>query len=344
MLNWWGILTSQTGLDGRTNATPDTGHNAFTTEFIPRPMTTVGVIGLGRMGHRMGGRLLEAEFGVVGYDLREAALERLEAAGGERAISAADVARRVDLVLTSLPTPDAVEDAFCGDDGLLAAGVEDLTVLETSTSPPETTRALAEVAAEEGLRVVDAPVSGGTEGAERGTLSFMVGAEESELGALGVEVLDVLGGETYYLGDLGAGHATKLVNNVLSSGHRVLAMEAMGLGTAYGVDPESLFEVITDSSGSSNQFEKRVPRVLNRNFEPGFALDLSKKDVRLALQLSDEIDYPMAVTSQVLQHYKEASAKGWGEEDASAVVKVFEENAGKRVESEREMDETFEGY
>ncbi len=307
-------------------------------------MSSVGVIGLGRMGSRMSERLLEANFEVIGYDIREAAVDRLESAGGAGAGSIADVAESAEVLVTSLPTPDVVEDVFCGDEGLLTIDASDLTVLETSTSTPETTRALAEVASEEGIRVIDAPVSGGTEGARAGTLTMMVGAMGSDLSTATADVLDTLGKDVYYLETVGSGHATKLVNNVLSAGNRALAMEGMALGAAHGVDIEALFEVISNASGSSNQFEKRMPRVLNRNFEAGFTVDLSKKDVGLALRTADEIDYPMAITSLVHESYKEASAKGYGEEDACAVVKVFEENAGTPVESVTEVDETFEGY
>lgn len=307
-------------------------------------MSSVGVIGLGRMGSRMSDNLLESGIDVFGYDIREEAVERLVKVGGEDAGSIAGVAETADLVVTSLPTPDIVEDVFCGDEGLLTADTTGITVLETSTSTPETTRALAEVASEEGIRVVDAPVSGGTEGARSGTLTLMVGASESDLNPATVEALNTLGEKVYYLETVRAGHATKLVNNVLSAGNRALAMEGMALGAAHGVDLEALFDVISNASGSSNQFEKRMPRVLNRNFEAGFTVDLSKKDVGLALETSDEIDYPMGITSLVHEYYKEASANGYGEEDACAVVKVFEENAGALVESTTEIDEAFEGY
>ena len=306
-------------------------------------MSTVGVVGLGRMGSRMSARLLERGFDVLGYDVRDEPIEQLRAVGGTGAISAAAVAEGSDIVLTSLPNPGIVEDVFCADDGLLAADCGGRTVLESSTSTPETTRALADVGAEEGFQVVDAPVSGGTSGARNGTLTLMVGADEAALDALAVEVLHSLGSNVFYLGETGAGHTTKLVNNVLTTGHRVLAMEAMALGTAHGVDPRQLFEVISASSGSSNQFEKRIPRVLNRNFEPTFTVDLSRKDLRLALQAADEIDYPMSVASLVHAFYTEASAKGYGEEDACAVVKVFEENADVLVEASG-VDETYEGY
>lgn len=307
-------------------------------------MSTVGVIGLGRMGRRMGERLLETDDEILGYDVRDEAVADFESAGGTRADSPADVANGADVIVTSLPTPEIVEDVFCADDGILAGASEGLTVLDTTTSVPETTRALADVAREEGVRLVDAAVSGGTGRARKGTLTFMVGAEQGDLPPDAAAVLDALSQNAYFLGAVGTGHTTKLVNNVLSAGHRVLAMEAMALGTAHGVEPETLFEVVTNASGSSNQFEKRMPRVLNRNFEPGFTVDLSKKDVRLALQTSNEIDFPMMATSLVHDIYKEASAQGYGDEDACAIVKVIEENAGVEVASSVEMDEDYAGY
>jgi 3-hydroxyisobutyrate dehydrogenase-like beta-hydroxyacid dehydrogenase len=296
------------------------------------------------MGIRMSKQLLDADFDVVGHDIRDAAVERLERAGGRGVPSPAAVATSADVVVTSLPTPDVVADVFTDEDGLFAGGNEGLTMLETSTSVPETTRTLAEVASEEGMQVVDAPVSGGTEGARDGTLALMVGATESALDPIAIDVLSTIGEQTYYLGDVGTGHATKLANNVLFSGHLVLAMEAMALGAAHGVDAEMLFEVISNSSGTSGQFEKRVPRVLNRNFEPGFTVDLTKKDVRLASRTADEIDHPMALTSLVHELYKEASASGHGEADAGAIAKIIEAHADVSLESAIEMDETFEGY
>ncbi len=307
-------------------------------------MSSVGLVGLGRMGSRMSKRLLESGYDVVGYDIRDEAVEELERAGGLGADSAATVAEDTGIVVTSLPTPEIVEQVFCDDNGLLSADANDVTVLETSTSTPETTRTLAEVAEAERIHVVDAPVSGGTEGAQSGALTFMVGASKADLDSSAVDVLEALGRNVYFLDRVGAGHATKLVNNVLSAGNRALAMEAMALGTAQGVEPEALFEVISNASGSSNQFEKRIPRVLNRNFEPGFTVDLSRKDVKLALEAGNSIDYPMMLTSLVHEYYKETCAAGYGKEDASALVKVFEENAKVRIEARSEVDETFEGY
>jgi 3-hydroxyisobutyrate dehydrogenase-like beta-hydroxyacid dehydrogenase len=292
----------------------------------------------------MAENLLESEFNVIGYDIRGEPIERLRELGGEGTSAIKDVVRDVDLLLTSLPNPDAVEDVFCSDGGVLKTASDGLTVIEMSTSRPELTRAIADVGQEEGIQIVDAPVSGGTSGARTGSLTLMIGAKEGKLDQEVEAVLDTLGSRRFYLGAVGTGHTTKLVNNILTAGHRILAMEALTLGVAQGVSPENLYEVITNASGSSNQFEKRVPRVLNRNFEPTFTVDLTMKDVELALESADDIVYPMTVTSLVHELHKEASSKGYGDEDACAVIKIFEENIDTKVEAESEVDESYEGY
>lgn len=307
-------------------------------------MTDVGVIGLGRMGSRMAETLIESGFNVIGYDVRTEPVERLHELGGKGAAGIGDAVRDVDVVVTSLPDPDVVEDVFCSGGGILETARDGLTVIEMSTSRPETTRALADISREEGIQIVDAPVSGGTSGARTGSLALIIGAEKGDLNKATEAVLDTLGSKKFYLGSVGAGHTAKLVNNVLTAGHRILAMEALALGVAQGVDPEQLYEVVTNASGSSNQFEKRVPRVLNRNFEPTFTVDLTMKDVALALQTADKIPYPMSVTSLVHELHKEASSKGYGDEDACAVVKIFEENIGMKIEAESKIDESYSGY
>ena len=306
-------------------------------------MQTIGVIGLGRMGGSMARCLLETGFRVVGYDVSDAAVATLEDAGGEGRASPASVGADAAVVVTSLPSPEAVETAIAGEDGVLAGG-GGTTVLEASTSDPDTTIAIAAVAAESHVTLVDAPVSGGPGPAAEGALTFMIGAEAGSLDPLTVEVLEALSAEAHYLGDVGAGHTAKLLNNVMFVGNLLVAMEALALGAARGVDQEALFDVVASSSGTSAQFEKRVPRVLNRNFEAGFTVELTRKDLALALRTADAVDYPTILSSTIHELYTTAAARGYGEEDAAAVVKVFEEHAGVPVESAAEMDETFEGY
>jgi 3-hydroxyisobutyrate dehydrogenase-like beta-hydroxyacid dehydrogenase len=307
-------------------------------------METIGVIGLGRMGSRMAETLLAAGFDVVGYDQQAAPRERLAAAGGRAASDIATVAETAAVVVTSLPTPAAVEAVLAGPEGVFETGGQGLVVLEASTTGPALTRELAERATEVGMALVDTPVSGGTSGAETGALTLLVGAEPGDLDETPTAVLETLGERQHFMGGVGDGQATKLVNNTLTAGHRALAMEAMALGSGLGVAPERLLAAVGDASGSSNQFEKRVPRVLNRNFEPTFTLDLTRKDLSLALAAGQAVDYPMALTALVHELHTAASAMGHGEEDACAIVKLFERYLEAPLAAEGPVDESYAGY
>lgn len=304
---------------------------------------TVGVVGLGRMGGSVAARLVDEGFEVHGYDVARAAREAAVADGVVLADGVAAVAGAVDVVVTSLPTPGVVRDVYLGDDGILAAGDGTLAAIEMSTIDPDTTVAVATAATDAGVPFVDAPVSGGPEDAAAGTLTAMVGGDERVVESPPVApVLDALTTAAFHVGDAGAGHTAKLLNNVMSMGNLLLAMEAVSLGVERGLDGERLLEALSNAGGSSNQFEKRLPRVLNRNFEPGFSVALARKDLGLALAAADGSAHSMPVTALIHQLYTRATEEGYGEEDAGAVAKLFE--YGARIEADEPVDESFEGY
>jgi 3-hydroxyisobutyrate dehydrogenase-like beta-hydroxyacid dehydrogenase len=304
---------------------------------------TVGVIGLGRMGGSAATHLAGEGFDVHGFDPDAVAREAAADAGVEVAADTPALLGGVDVVLTSLPTPAVVEEVYLGDDGVLAAADGPLAAVETSTIDPDTSERIAAAAREAGLPYVDAPVSGGPEAASTGTLTMMVGGDASVVETPPVApVVDALAGRSYHVGDAGAGHCAKLLNNVMSMGNLLLAMEAMALGAERGLDGPRLLEVLSNAGGSSNQFEKRYPRALNRNFEPGFAVELARKDLGLALEAADGSDQSMPVTSLVHQLYVRAVDEGYGEEDAVAVAKLFE--GDRPIESETPVDESYGGY
>lgn len=305
---------------------------------------TAGIIGLGRMGGNVAARLVEVGFEVRGYDVSADA--RAAASGDGVAIEddPAAVAAASDVLLTSLPSSDAVEGAYLGEDGVLAADVEGLVGLELSTIDPGTTERVATAAAERGLALVDAPVSGGPEDAARGTLSAMLGGDAAAIDSPPVTaVLDAIASESFHVGGVGAGHTAKLLNNVMSMGNLLLAMEAVALGARRGLDGERLWAVLSNSGGSSNQFEKRMPRVLNRNFEPGFTVAFARKDLGLALEAAEESDHSMPVTALVHQLYTRAVQEGHADADVGAVAKLFEAE-GAPIEADGPVDESFEGY
>lgn len=303
---------------------------------------TVGVVGLGRMGSAMAGHLLDSGFDVHGYDVVPEARERAAEQGIEPYPSAADLAAASDVVLTSLPNPDTVRESYLGEDGI-AAGADDLVAIEASTIDPATTEEVALAAAERGVTLIDSPVSGGPEGAASGTLTIFVGGADDAVSSPPAKpVLDAISNKSFHVGQSGAGHTAKLLNNVMSMGNLMLAMEAVSLGTERGLDGERLLEALRNGGGSSNQFEKRMPRALNRNFDPGFPVSLARKDIGLALDTGEDTDHSMPVTAIIYQLYTKAISEGYGDEDAVAVAKLFESD--ELIEADEHVDESYGGY
>jgi 3-hydroxyisobutyrate dehydrogenase-like beta-hydroxyacid dehydrogenase len=170
----------------------------------------------------------------------------------------------------------------------------------------------------------------------------MVGGAEDDVESDRAQaVLDALGEDVYHLGGVGAGHTTKLLNNQIGAAVRAVSLEASAVAAAREIDLRTFMRVIRNSSGSSYQFRKRLPRVANRDFEGGFATEMSRKDVRLALEMADSVDARAYVTSIVHELYKEADAAGFGDEDSAAMVKLFEERTGVPFETDEPVDENF---
>lgn len=305
--------------------------------------TTVGIVGLGLMGRNIAARLSEAGLDVVGHDINPSAMAALEDLGGERVDSPAAVAKTAGVVITSLPRPEVVEAVYLAKDGVIAGADTGTVACEMSTIDPGTTRRIGEQSGE--LALLDTPVSGGPEDAARGTLLVIAGGDRETFEATPVQsVLGCLGREVFHAGDLGAGHTVKLLNNVMSAGNLLLAMEAIAFGVNCGIDGAVLYDILTSTGGSSNQLEKRLPRVLNRNFEPGFSAEYARKDVGLAVTYADDEDVPLHLASAVHRFLVEASNAGYGDEDMCGVVKLFERFGDEMVKSNRPMDESYEGY
>lgn len=309
------------------------------------PVYTIGIVGLGRMGGNMAQNLLESGHEIVGFDVSNEAITDFENAGGESLETPTAVASAADVLITSLPNPSIVSEVYTDENGVIEGDVTDTVAIEMSTIDPETTLDVADAAAEVGLDVLGAPVSGGPEDCARGTLTIMAGGEETVFEREEVQtVLDTLGEKVYHTGNVDSGHTLKLLNNTMSMGNLLLSMETVSLGAERGVDGEVLMEVLSNAGGASNQFKKRIPRVLNRNFEAGFTIDFGKKDVGLALDTAEQMERPMFFGSLVHNLYTEASARGYGQEDIGAVVKLYEELQDEIVDADSEVDETFEGY
>ncbi|WP_152040182.1 NAD(P)-dependent oxidoreductase [Salinigranum salinum] len=293
--------------------------------------TTVGVVGLGRMGGNMAKCLIDEGLDVYGHDVDPAAREAVSEYGGTVTESARDVARASDVTITSLPNSDIVEAVYTGEAGLVGDDVETVFV-EMSTIAPPTTEVLADAIADTPADLLDAPVTGGPENSRDGTLTGLVGGERAVFDAEAPQdVLTTLCAEVHYAGSSGAGHAMKLLNNTMSMGNLLLAMETVALGSRYGIDGERLWEVLGNASATSVAFESRMPRVLERDFEAGFTVDFARKDVGLAVEMADAEDSPMIMGNLVHRMYTQASDEGFGQEDVGAVVKLFEQELADQV-------------
>lgn len=269
--------------------------------------SSVGFVGLGAMGTPMARRLVDAGYRVVGFDLSADARDRLEAAGGIAVQRAVDVVADAQTVILMLPNSDVVDATVQGPGGLLAAAAPGTLFIDMSSSAPLRTRALAEVVAGGGSRLIDAPVSGGVGGAERGTLTIMVGGDTADL-ADAAPPLEVLGRPTH-VGPVGAGHALKAINNLMSAAHLWVTSEAMLTGMAFGLDPNVMLETINRSSGRSGSTDHKWPNfIVGETYDSGFGLGLMLKDMKIATELAERLGVSHELSDAAVARWSTASA------------------------------------
>jgi len=292
---------------------------------------TIGLVGVGIMGQRMGRNLVRAGFPVVAFDVTAAARETARQGGAQIAPDLPTLARQADVMLLSLPDPAAVLQVVDGPGGLLAHARPGAYLCDASTLDPATSRTVHTLAAARGVRALDCPVSGGPTGAEAGTLTIMVGGDAADLEAVR-PVLLAIGKKIVYCGAPGAGQAGKLVNQALVAVHTVGLFEALLVGRKAGLDLDTMVSILRSSSGASWLLENhhRV-KALAGNFEPGFALDLMFKDLRLFVETAVEGKAPAPIASAALQLYNAARAAGLGQQDQGVVAREQERMAGIRL-------------
>jgi len=295
-------------------------------------MTTprIGFVGLGAMGGAMAGRLVKSGYAVAGYDISAARAEVAALAGVRRAATPGEAAESADVVMSSLPHPAAVREAYLGPHGVLAGARAGTALVDLSTIDPDTWKEVARVAGERGLACLDAPVSGGPVEAGSGGLVFLVGGEAPVLERCR-PIFAALGTEIHHVGPLGSAQIVKIVNNVMTMGNVAVAAEAMVLGVKAGMDPQRLFDILSTSGGRSHHFLKRFPNVLAGDFAPRFSIALSRKDLGLATRLAESLGVPMFTTAVVRQVYEAAGAAGLDGQDMAAVTALFERWAGVQV-------------
>lgn len=295
---------------------------------------TVGFIGLGLMGKPMARNVLKAGFPLVVHNRSQGAVQELVGEGASSAASPTEVAARVDVLCTCLPGPADVAAVYLGENGVLAGTRPGTILIELSTIDPGTHQTIAARAAEQGASYLDAPVSGGTTGAEQGTLTIMVGGPKETLEKVR-PILDAMGQRIYHLGPVGNGAVVKLVNQLMGNVAMTGVIEGMVLATRFGLDPQLVYEVVSNSSGASRSLGS-VPAILQGKFEPGFTIDLMHKDVALAVDLGQQLKVRTVAGALAQQLLQEAQSLGLGRAGTAAEIIPLERQSGVEVRSKTE--------
>ncbi len=294
---------------------------------------TVGFIGLGAMGRHMARNLLKAGFRVVAYNRSRAAVDAAVQAGAEAASNPREVGERAAVLGLCLPNSPEVREVVLGAQGALPALRAGSVIVDMSTLAPQAAQEFAAACRARQVEYLDAPVSGGTVGAERGTLTIMVGGERGAYEKV-QPVLQSLGKNLYYVGPSGMGQVVKLCNQLVYAAQMVAVAEAFAMGRRAGADPRLIFEILRRSTANCTALETRTPvkgvvpdSPASNDWVPGFMTDLMLKDLGLALDAGRQTGVPMFATVTVEQVHRVASNRGHGRKDFSAVALAIDELA-----------------
>ena len=294
----------------------------------------IGFIGIGVMGSRMAKRLLHANYNVIVYNRTPEKAKDLVSVGAVLASDIVSLAKESDILFSCLSMPADVESVYLGEDGVLNHAKPNTICVDFTTVGPDTSRLVFKKAVESKIHFLDAPVSGGPEGAEEGSLTIMVGGERQAFEKVEA-ILDVLGSFIQYLGETGSGSVAKLMNQYLVAVHSIAASEVMVTGTALGLKSEQLYNILKVSYGDSRMLRRHMDHfVLDRNFEPGGAVKYVHKDVKLANQLLAEAGIHEFTGQLAEKSFFNAMEKGLAGLDMSAVIQPLEKLCKVEVRKE----------
>lgn len=285
-------------------------------------MKKLGFIGIGIMGKPMAKNLIDASYPLVVYDINHKALEEMVDYNAESASSCKEVASQSDIIITMLPNSPEVEKAVLGEDGVIEGVKKGQILIDMSSIAPLVSQKVAKELEKKGVDMLDAPVSGGQEKAQSGTLAIMVGGKE-EVFEKCKDILEVMG-KPVLVGDIGAGETTKLVNQVIVAINIAAVAEALIMGKKAGVDPKKIFEAIKGGLASSQCLIDKTPRMFTGNYEPGFRIKLHVKDLTNALETSRELHNAMPLSAQVMEMMQTLMADGYSEIDHGGLALFYE--------------------
>lgn len=290
----------------------------------------IGFIGLGIMGKPMSKNLLNAGYELIVYNRSQEAVKELAAAGAEVSDSPKNLASQVEVVITMLPDSPEVTEVALGERGIIMGAKPGSILIDMSSISPLAVREVAQKLNEKGIRMLDAPVSGGEPKAIDGTLSVMVGGLKEDFEEC-LPIFAALSASTVLCGEIGAGNVTKLANQIIVAGNIAAMGEALTLATKSGVDPEKLYQAIRGGLAGSAVLDAKLPLVLERKFDPGFKVKLHIKDLQNTLNTGHVVGVSLPLTSTVMEMMQALVIDGLEEADHSVLVKYFEKLANIEI-------------
>jgi 2-hydroxy-3-oxopropionate reductase len=291
-------------------------------------MSTIAFIGLGIMGAPMSEHLVKAGHTVIGFNRSPGAVERLVAAGGKGATSVAEAVREAEVIITMVPDSPDVEGLALGESGIYANARQGSIHIDMSSIRPDVSARLAEAGQAAGVRVMDAPVSGGESGATEATLSIMVGAERADFDEV-KSILDTMGTTVVLVGPPGSGQTVKAANQLIVAGTIELVAEAIVFLRAYGVDTEAAVAVLAGGLAGNRILERKAASMLAGDFQPGFRIDLHHKDMGIVTAAARERDVAIPLGALTAQLVGAVRAQGDGDLDHSALLRGVERLSGR---------------
>lgn len=291
----------------------------------------IGFIGLGIMGKPMCINLMKKGHELVVYNRSKAPMEELSGQGAVMAESPAEVAKQCRLIITMVPNSPQVREVALGENGIVKGAEAGTVLIDMSSIDPTESRAIAAELEKHGIDMLDAPVSGGQPKAIDGTLSIMVGGKK-ELFDKYYGVLMCMGANAVYVGEIGAGNVAKLANQIIVAVNIAAVGEAMTLAKKAGVSPELVYQAIRGGLAGSTVLDAKAPAMMDRNFEPGFRIELHIKDLNNALSAAHAVSSAVPLTGLVMEMMQSLKADGCEKEDHSALVKFYEKISDTVVE------------
>jgi 2-hydroxy-3-oxopropionate reductase len=293
-------------------------------------MKKIGFIGLGIMGKPMCKNLIKAGYQLIVSDFNKEASKELEKLGAEVESTPKVVAEKSDIVITMLPNSPNVKEVALGENGLIEGAHEGLIYVDMSSIAPAASQEVYKALIEKDVEMLDAPVSGGEPKAIDGTISVMVGGKKEVFEEV-KDVLAAMAGSVVHVGEIGAGNVTKLANQIIVALNIAAVSEAFVLAQKAGVNPEAVYQAIRGGLAGSTVLDAKAPMMLDRNFNPGFRINLHMKDLTNALETSHVFGAPAPLTAAVLEMMYALKVDGYEFEDHSSLVKYYEKLANAEV-------------